>query len=275
MIGESAPSESSSTTTNVLENHSFTSVSAVALKLPPFWPDDPQLWFAQVEAQFATRRITSQRTKFDYIIANLEPRFATEVRELILSPPATDPYDVLKKSMVERIAASEQNRIKELLCVEELGDRKPTQLLRRMQQLLGENLSKIDDSFVRQLFLQRLPANVQMVLASVKDLSLFDLAQMADKIMDVSVSGIHHFGTSTNAAVEVKELREQIAELARKIEYLSVGHRSRSSSPRRKPSLSGRNTSSSSECWYHRTFGEQASKCRPPCSKSENGMPGR
>ena len=177
--------------------------------------------------------------------------------------------------MVERIAASEQNRIKELLCVEELGDRKPSQLLRRMQQLLGEKLSKIDDSFVRQLFLQRLPTNVQMVLASVKDMSLFDLAQMADKIMEVSVSGIHHFGTSTNAAVEVKELRDQIAELTRKVECLSVRHRSRSSSPRRKPSLSGRNASSSSECWYHRTFGEQASKCRPPCSKSENGMPGR
>ena len=269
MIDESA---SSSTTTNVTENHSSTSVSAVALKLPPFCPDDPELSFAQVEAQFATRRITSQQTKFDYVIANLDPRFATEVRELILSPPATDPFDVLKKSMVERIAASQQNRIKELLCVEELGDRKPSQLLRRMQQLLGEKLSKIGDSFVRQLFLQRLPTNVQMVLASVM---LFDLAQMADKIMEVSLSGIHHFGTSTNAAVEVKELRDQIAELTRKVECLSVGHRSRSSSPRRKPSLSGRNASSSSECWYHRTFGEQASKCRPPCSKSENGMPGR
>ena len=71
--------------------------------------------------------------------------------------------------MVEHIAASEQNPIKELLCVEELGDRKPSQLLRRMQQLLGEKLSKIDDSFVRQLFLQRLFTNVQMVLASMKD----------------------------------------------------------------------------------------------------------
>ena len=82
-------------------------IAAVNLKLPPFWPADPDLWFAQVEAQFATRGITQQKTRFDYIIASLAPEFTTEVRDLILHPPASHPYDALREQLVQHTAVSE------------------------------------------------------------------------------------------------------------------------------------------------------------------------
>ncbi|XP_062509826.1 uncharacterized protein LOC134185950 [Corticium candelabrum] len=171
-------------------------VASVSVKLPSFWPSDPQLWFAQVRAQFTTRGIKLQKTKFDYVVASLAPAYATEVRDLILTPPAMNSYDTLREQLIKQTAASEQRRLQQLFTTKELGDRKPTQLLRRMQQLLGDKVGSVDNFFLRELFLQRLPSNVRMILASMHDDSadLQKLAQLADKVTEVantSVSAIN------------------------------------------------------------------------------------
>ena len=240
-------------------------VAAVHLKLPPFWPADPQIWFAQVEAQFTTRGITVQKTKFDYIVASLAPEFATEVRDLILSPPTDHPYDTLKEQLIKRTAASEQRRLQQLFNAEELGDRKPSQLLRRMQQLLGDKANTTDGAFMRELFLQRLPSNVRMVLASTPDAgSLDELAQLADKIAEVATPSI----SSVNTSTEFEHLRQEVSELKLLIQTLKQpNRRSRGRSP--SPAPQGL-------CWYHAKFGDSARKCKPPCAKSsENAQASR
>ena len=241
-------------------------VSAVKLKLPPFWPADPQVWFAQVEAQFTTRGITTQKTKFDYVVASLAPEFATEVRDLILQPPETNPYDRLKEQLIKRTAASEQRRLQQLFNAEELGDRKPTQLLRRMQQLLGDKATNTDAAFMRELFLQRLPSNVRMVLASTSDTgNIEDLAQLADKVMEVAVPSVVSITTST----ELQQLRQEVTDLKGMLQSLKLTQRR----SRSRPSSPAPCTEQSQElCWYHAKFGDQARKCKPPCSKSGNAQ---
>ena len=133
--------------------------TTINIRLPPFWPADPAIWFAQVEATFATKKLTSQKSRFDFVVASLSPEVATEVRDLVLHPPGTNAYDTLKETLIKRTAASEQRRLQQLFQAEELGDKKPTQLLRRMNQLLGDNTT-LNESVLRELFLQRLPANV-------------------------------------------------------------------------------------------------------------------
>lgn len=157
-----------------------------ALHLPPFWANDPVLWFGQVEAQFTARHITSQATRFGHVLAALPPEVALEIRDLILTPPTERPYDVVKEELIRRTACSEQRRLQQLLHAEELGDRKPTQLLRRMRQLLGSDTA--DAPILKQLFLQRLPTQVQIVLAAAGNISLEEQARLADKIMDLTDS---------------------------------------------------------------------------------------
>ncbi|XP_011407593.1 PREDICTED: uncharacterized protein LOC100640009 [Amphimedon queenslandica] len=192
----------------------------VSLKLPTLWPADPELWFAQVNAQFST----------------FDPQYAAEVRDLILKPPDADPYDRLKVELNKRTTSSEQRRLQLLFNAEDLGDRTRFQLLRHMQQLLGGKVATFDQSLLRQLFLQRLPPNVRMVLASSKDdEDLESLAFLADKVVEVASPAVNAVQT-TELSTEVEQVHSDIATLKKLVTSLTdtrhpCSFRRRTSSP--------------------------------------------
>ena len=126
------------------------SIAGVSAKLPSFCPSDVELWFCLCEAEFDNCSITRQDTHFGHIARSLPPEVVQEVCDLIVSRPMTNPYDELKATVIKRTSVSEQRRLRQLLNEEDLGDRKPTQLLRRMRLLLG--VRKFEEALLRQCF---------------------------------------------------------------------------------------------------------------------------
>ena len=153
---------------------------------------------------------------------------------------------------------------------EELGDCKPTQLLRKMQQLLSGR-KPIDNSLLRELFLQRLSSNVQMILASADDMDIGKLTEMADRIMDAGTPTVTAVSTSTEddhiRKIFHKEVNKQHRSRPRSLSNSNRESRNRS---RRRFTSRGRSfnrqVKQNDVCWYHMQFDENARKCRPPCS---------
>ncbi|BHF59644.1 hypothetical protein SprV_0100260500 [Sparganum proliferum] len=101
--------------------------------LPSVWLGDIALWLRTVESRFALRQITREDTKFHYVVAALPMDIATDLRDIIDCPPTEAPYTALKEALISRISLSTQKRLQRLISEEDLGDRKPTQLLRRLE----------------------------------------------------------------------------------------------------------------------------------------------
>jgi hypothetical protein len=53
-------------------------VNRGGIQLPPFSPEKPAIWFAQLEGQFALSNITQDATKFYYVISHLDNKYAAQ-----------------------------------------------------------------------------------------------------------------------------------------------------------------------------------------------------
>ena len=74
-------------------------INSVSIKLPEFWTKSPEVWFARVEAQFNTKNITQDQTRYDYVVSSLDINTAEEIQSLLVNPPHLDKYGSLKKSL--------------------------------------------------------------------------------------------------------------------------------------------------------------------------------
>ena len=213
-------------------------VSAVSVKLPPFWPDKAILWFVQAESQFHLRSITTDKTKFAHVVTMLDSNTAEHVMDIIRNPPE-DSYETLKTRLTGAYAISEDERAERLLNMNGLGDKTPSQCLSKMLLLVPDNQAQSPGFLFRRLFLRQLPAEVRTQLAQ---------------------------STKTgNTAEDLRGLASEadkyFASIGARISSVSEGSWTEASEDPNVNAVSNRQL-----CYFHRKWGKNATRCRQPCS---------
>lgn len=253
------------------ETETATVYAATSIKIPPFWSERPELWFAQIESQFAVHKVTSENARFNQVIGNLDGKVLQYVTDSVLNPPDENRYTNLKNKLIECFAQSGQQKITKLLSELTLGDQRPSQLLTRQRELAGNIMG---EDFLKGLWLRQLPVTVQAVLAvSAGDLN--ELAKLADKVMELHnpqqqlapISATNSTPVSTIASLEAKidaltkDMNKWKTFRNRDRSQSRSGPRGRSTTPKAKQH---------DKCWYHFKFGDAATKCRDPCKFAKN-----
>nr|VZI46589.1 unnamed protein product [Spirometra erinaceieuropaei] len=198
------------------------SFHATNFTLPEFWQHAPELYFIGIESSFYSANVTKELAKYHKLVEVLPANIISQVQPLLVKPPADAPYSALKAEIHRLNAVSDRQRYHQLIKEESLGNRKPSELLRRMRTLLGG--MQVDEKLVKEMFLERLPADVQTILASgSQDLTLSHLAEMADRMIEAqqfqppSVAQI-----STSSSTVNEQLLQQMSTMANEIAYLKL-----------------------------------------------------
>lgn len=252
-------------------------VGRISVKMPPFWEKNPEVWFIQVEAQFAISRVSAEDTKFNHLLAQLDPKYLEHILDIISGESETKFTDA-KKRFLDVFKTSEETKLHRLMTELELGDMQPSHLLRRMRALAGEDIS---DKALRTLWLSKMPEAIKGILV-VCEGDLDKQASMADKITQISpTTEVYAARTATAspskqppASQAEDTVPDRIAKLERRIAEMPFWKGRQKQRHYHKQDRKGRtdgNHNQDGYCFYHAKFGQRARKCQQPCKWQKQG----
>jgi len=250
-------------------------ICRIGVKPPVFSKRDPDLYFIQMDSQFRNANITQDHTKYDYVVGSLDSATLTNVADIVRSPPATEKYEAIKNRLISDFTDSENKKLRRLIQECELGDSKPSQLLRKMRDLSG---TALNDDAIKVFYLQRLPDSVRAVV-SIAEGDLDTCARQADKMIEMgsfnSISAVQQSQAKHDELQSLKQTIDALKREIREIRKVDQHRRGRSRTPVRNDGRQNRVRSQSQVrkfpvCYYHHRFGKAATKCAKPCTFSEN-----
>ncbi|VDP42884.1 unnamed protein product [Schistosoma margrebowiei] len=145
------------------------------------------------------------------------------------SDPELQPHIILRREIINHLSLSDSQRIQRLFQGETLGDRSPSQFLRHLKVLVGDNT--VGEAVLKQGWIQALPCYVQHCLdAQDPETSLSHLARIADRIMERGPStgsgAINHTQKVESAKDSVIEgLIASVKSLTEAVTRMQMGHR--------------------------------------------------
>ncbi|KAM0727559.1 hypothetical protein ACS0PU_005808 [Formica fusca] len=249
-------------------------------QLQPFMRDTPDLWFLLIDAEFQACRITNDATKYSTTLKAIDSATLKKISDILYKPPDTGKYACLKNVIIQRVSDSRDKRLHKLLRELELGDRKPSQLLREMRELAADGLK---EDVLRSLWLDRMPAQIRSILVASEGIDLNGLAEIADRVLDTishsSVMAVQKTSNSNNDASAVFKLEKRMDDLQRvltafietttkkfsELQFNAQSENNRSRSRSRSQTRSSTPVCSG-VCYYHHRFGAEAQRCTKPCS---------
>ena len=162
------------------------SIPPISIQLTPFWPDNIESWFCYAEADFCMHGITDSRTRFLAVVKALPREFNRYITPIMFTSDVPEPYETLKCSILKRGDLTDRQRLDQLIHNIDLQQGSATDMLLRMREVIGQRT--FDDGLFRQLFLSKLPQQVQAVLVSFQNNAIDELAASADRILEITRS---------------------------------------------------------------------------------------
>ena len=238
-----------------------------APRLPNFWCHSPREWFLHADAVFSNQKIRSDNTRVNYILTALDEEGVKAVADLI-GPDAS--YVSLKDRLISTYSASHSARLRTIVQPGNMGDRRPSQVLRDMRAVLPDNLG---DTTLKEFWLQKLPTTIRAIVSGF-DGTLSDIAERADRVMEASSSRDIFAVQSNDTDNRLRAMETAILALTTQVSNLLTVRQHNNNNPgsgRGRGRSKSRSRTNANWCHYHDRYGADARHCKQPCAfKSEN-----
>ena len=211
------------------------------------------------------RHINDEWTKFDTVVSALPKDTLRLVLSAVTDPDEHAPYTAIKARLLSTHIRTDYQRIEQLLTMDGLGDRRPSELLAHMLENCptGEDKTK----FFAFFFLHRLPQELRIMLGEDDHADVHAVAAKADRLW-----ALH--GHRQHGAVAAVDLADVNAVRGATGGSKRGGARGRGrgapAAAARNPAPSALARESSGLCFFHWGWGDKAKKCEAPCSWQGN-----